>query len=155
MKLYNYLDPSLIKLNCLAKNGIEVLQEMLEFLLEKNKISDPNIILKKLLEREKLGSTSIGYHSAVPHAKIKEIKEPVFSIGISQDGLVYHESDKELVHLIILIISPNTFPIKHLQILAAAASLVRKSGNLINEVLKTESPHHLIEILKRYETKDD
>jgi mannitol/fructose-specific phosphotransferase system IIA component (Ntr-type) len=124
-------------------------------LKSKNRISDENVVYKKLMEREKLGSTSIGNHSAVPHTKLKEIKKPVIAVGVSRKGLMYHESDSQLVHLVILILSPNDSPIIHLQILAAAASLIKKSKSLIPEILTAENASELMDIIKKYETLDD
>ena len=155
MKLYNSLKPELIKLNCSATTTEECLKELLELLKLRDNISAPEPILKKLMEREKLGSTSIGHHAAVPHTKLKDLKEPIISIGTSKMGILYNEADKEPVHFIILILSPNYSPIIHLQILAAAASLIKKSGRLIEEILAARSPEELIRLIQDYETADD
>jgi len=155
MKLYNNLDPELINVNCTESSTEEILSELVRILKSKNQITDESFVYKKLIEREKLGSTSIGNHSAVPHTKLKEIKKPVIAIGVSKKGLMYHENDDQLVHLIILILSPNNSPIIHLQILAAAASLIKKSKNLIPEILSVKTASDLMEIIKQYETLDD
>ena len=155
MKLYSNLKPELIKLNCTAKTTEGVLKELISILKLKGKISDEESILMKLMEREELGSTSIGYYSAVPHTKLKELKEPVISIGTSKDGIIYNPKDKEPVHFIILILSPNYSPIVHLQILAAAASLIKKSKKLIEEILAVQSPEGLIALIQKHETPDD
>ena len=155
MKLYNFLKPGLIRINCRESNTEDLLREMVHLLKRENAISNENLILKKLVEREKLGSTSIGNNSAVPHTKVKEIKDPIISIYVSKTGIMYHESDKEPVHLIILILSPDYSPIIHLQILAAAASLIKKSDHLIKEILSSKTPEELINIIKKYETSDD
>lgn len=149
------LKPELIKLNCTAKTTEGVLRELLYVLKLRGRISNEETILSKLMEREGLGSTSIGHYSAVPHTKLKELKEPVISIGTCKDGIVYHESDKEPVHFIILILSPNYSPIIHLQILAAAASLIKKSKKLIEETLDAQSPEELVGIIQKYETSND
>jgi mannitol/fructose-specific phosphotransferase system IIA component (Ntr-type) len=155
MKLYNYLKPELIRINCQESNTEDLLRKMVLHLKSKNVISNENLILKKLIEREKLGSTSIGHHSAVPHTKVKELKNPIICICVSKTGIIYHESDKEPVHLIILILSPNESPIIHLQILAAAASLIKKSNHLIKEILSLETPEDLINIIKKHEASND
>lgn len=155
MKLYSILKPELIKLNCTAKTTEGLLKELLYVLKLRGKISNEATILAKLMERERLGSTSIGHYSAVPHTKLKELKEPVITIGTCKDGVVYNEADQEPVHLIILILSPNYSPIIHLQILAAAASLIKKSKKLIEETLDAQSPEELVGIIQKYETADD
>lgn len=155
MKLYNFLKPELIRINCQESNTEDLLREMVHLLKLENAISNENLILKKLVEREKLGSTSIGNNSAVPHTKVKEIKDPIISIYVSKKGITYHESDKEPVHLIILILSPNYSSIIHLQVLAAAASLIKKSDHLIKEILSSKTPEELINIIKKHEASDD
>lgn len=155
MKLYNMLKPELIKINCTAETTEGLLKELVYNLKLKDKISDEEPILRKLMEREKLGSTSIGNHSAVPHTKLKEITEPIVAIGTSKAGIRYNEADKEPVHFIILILSPNYSPIIHLQILAAAASVIKKTGPLVEDILAAESPEQLIDVIREYETSDD
>lgn len=154
MKLYDLLKPELIKINCQETSTEDLLREMLHDLELKGSISNANVILEKLLEREKLGSTSIGYFSAVPHTKLKGLKEPIVSIGVSRKGIQYHESDKQPVHLVILVLSPNHSPIVHLQILAAAASFIKKSNRLIKKILSLETPDQLFQIIKKYEHED-
>jgi PTS system nitrogen regulatory IIA component len=155
MKLYNILKPELIKLDCTAATTQGLLEELVYNLKLKDKIPDEGSVLRKLMEREKLGSTSIGNHSAVPHTKLKEIKEPIVAIGTSKAGIHYHEADKEPVHFVILILSPNYSPIVHLQILAAAASVIKKSGPLVKDILAAGSPGELITVIREYETSHD
>lgn len=155
MKLHDLLKPELVNINCRATATEELLLEITRDLKMKQFVSDEFLIRDKLMEREKLGTTSIGNHSAVPHTKLKELKEPVIYIGISKNGIRYHPDDKQLVHLIILILSPNHPPITHLQILAAAASLIKNSDRLIKEILAINSPEQLIKLITRYETSND
>jgi len=155
MKLYSILKPELIKLNCTANTTEGVLKELLYLLKQRDKISNEDLILKKLMEREKLGSTSIGNHAAVPHTKLKELKEPIVAIGTTKNGIVYNKTDTEPVHFIILILSPNLSPIIHLQILAAAASLIKKSKRFMDEVLAAKSSEALVSIIQKFESSDD
>lgn len=155
MKLYNTLKPELIKIGCHSTGTEAFLKELLYHLKQKNKIVNETTILKKLMEREGLGSTSIGNHAAVPHTKLKEINDPIIAIGTSTEGFMYHENDKEPVHLVILILSPNFSPIIHLQILAAAASLVKKAGRLTRDILEAATPEELISVIQQYETSND
>lgn len=155
MKLSTMLNPEFVKMDIMASSTAELLQKMIHCIKERNGISDETTILRKLIEREKLGSTAIGNHSAVPHTKLKGIKEPIIFIAVSKKGVVFNEKDDEIVHLIILILSPNDSPITHLQILASAASLIKKSDKLVKDLLNSQSPENLIEIIKKYEVLDE
>ncbi len=155
MKLSNIIDQELLLIELNSDNTNEVLKEMTEVLKEKNKISDSKTILIKLLEREKLASTSIGKNTAIPHAKIRDLKNPIIMIAICKKGFLYHPSDEEPVHLIILVLSPSGAPALHLQILAAAASLIKKPGDLIGELLKAKNNTQLAETIIKFEEKND
>ena len=145
----------MVRIDCQSTTTEDVLKEIIQLLKEKKIISNDKQIISKLLERERLGSTSIGNHSAVPHTKIKGLKEPILFVAISKRGIQYHDRDQEPVHLIILILSPNDSPIIHLQILAAAASLIKKSNSLIKDLVSTSNSEELIKIIKKYENQDE
>ena len=49
MKLYNFLKPELIRINCQESNTEDLLREMVHLLKLENAISNENLILKKLI----------------------------------------------------------------------------------------------------------
>lgn len=154
MKLYTLLQNNTVFIDCQADNTKDFLSEMLDYLHEIDLISAPKPILKKLLEREGLGTTSIGKNAAVPHTKIKEISKPVVAVGLSRKGFQYHVSDKDKVHIVILILSPNESPILHLQILAAAASFIKRVDSIPEELKSIETPGDLIQLIRSTENQD-
>ena len=155
MKLHNFLKPEHVIIDCRMTNTEDVLREMVRHLKMRDVISDEEVIFNKLMEREKLGTTSIGHNSAVPHAKLKNLAAPVIAIGVSNAGFRYHETDKQPVHFIILILSPSHSSVIHLQILAAAASLVKKSGRLIKKIVAAQTPREIIDLIEQYENEDE
>jgi len=155
VKLNSILKPEFIKVNCLAENREELLTEIVAELKGMGLVNDERRIIEKLLERERMGSTSIGNHAAVPHTKVRGLPGPIIFIAVSRKGILYNEQDKDQVHLAILILSPNESPIVHLQILAAAASLIKRSKNLIREVLNAQTPEEVMEVIRRRETEND
>jgi len=155
MKLHNLLKPEHVIIDCRMTNTEDVLREMVRHLKMRNVIPDEELIFNKLMEREKLGTTSIGHNSAVPHAKLKNLAAPVIAIGVSTAGFRYHETDKQPVHFIILILSPSHSSVIHLQILAAAASLVKKSGRLIKKIVAAHTPREVIDLIEQYENEDE
>lgn len=155
MKLHNFLKPEHVIIDCRMTNTEDVLREMVRHLKMRDVISDEEAIFNKLMEREKLGTTSIGHNSAVPHAKLKNLAAPVIAIGVSNAGFRYHETDKQPVHFIILILSPSHSSVIHLQILAAAASLVKKSGRLIKKIVAAQTPREIIDLIEQYENEEE
>jgi len=155
VKLSKIIDQELILLELISENTNEVLKEMTGILKEKGRISDGKSILNKLMEREKLASTSIGKQTAIPHAKIKDLKNPIIMIALSRKGFLYNSNDSELVNLIVLVLSPSGAPALHLQILAAAASLIKKPGKLIEELLNAKNNSELLETIRKFEEIND
>jgi len=132
LKLSTILKPELIKADCTASNIDELFSEVIDILNNNGYISDKKLIYKKLLDREKLGSTSIGNNAAIPHAKIKNLDQTIVFIALSKNGINFNNLDKvDCVNLIIFIISPINSPVSHLQTLAAAASLIKNHPNFV------------------------
>jgi mannitol/fructose-specific phosphotransferase system IIA component (Ntr-type) len=155
VKLSNLIDKELLITRLSSKDTNDVLEKLTLILKDKKRISESEPILAKLLEREKLASTSIGKNTAIPHAKIKDLKNPIIMIAVCREGFLYNPNDSEPVHLIILVLSPSGAPALHLQILAAAASLIKRPGDLIGELLKAENSDELANTIKKFEESND
>ncbi|MBS0189344.1 MAG: PTS sugar transporter subunit IIA [Planctomycetes bacterium] len=69
----------------------------------------------KVLERERKGSTGFGRGVAVPHVKHKAITRMTAAIGLSQRGIDFNALDKQPVHSVVLLVSPEDKPEEHLQ----------------------------------------
>ena len=95
MKISNILDKDLIIPDIGIDSPDSILKKLTLILKEKKLISDENAILKKLIERENLASTSIGNKTAIPHTKVKELKKPLMVLATSNKGIIYHEKDEE------------------------------------------------------------
>lgn len=78
-------------------------------------------ILQGLLEREKLGSTSIGHGVALPHARLKQINTPIGAF-IKVDQTIDFSSD-EPVDLVFALIVPTDVQETHLKLLAGIANI--------------------------------
>jgi len=149
MRLTNFFNENLIYfVNGQSKK--KVIEEMLKELDKKNNIKMKKV-LNKIMEREKLGSTGIGKGIAIPHCKIKDIKKPILSIGISKNGVNFNSTDKKETNLIILVISPIDNPTLHLQLLASAAHFAQISSGVIKDLLKLDSASKAYELMRESE----
>jgi mannitol/fructose-specific phosphotransferase system IIA component (Ntr-type) len=72
-------------------------------------------LIKRVLERERKGSTGFGKGVAVPHVKHPSIKKMAAAIGISPRGVDFNALDKQPVYSIVLLLSPEDRPDEHLQ----------------------------------------
>jgi mannitol/fructose-specific phosphotransferase system IIA component (Ntr-type) len=136
-----------------SKEREDVLREIVGFLKNRNRISKEKDLYEKLVQREKLGSTAIGGGVAIPHCKMKGIKDPVVMLAISQDGVNFHSLDGKPSHLIFLVASTPDNPSLNLQILAAIAHLVRKANSLLKKVLDAKNVPEILDIIREEEER--
>jgi PTS system nitrogen regulatory IIA component len=131
----------------------EVLKEMAGFLKKRNRIMKEKDLYEKLTQREQLGSTAIGEGVAIPHCKMKGIKDPVVMLAVSTKGVNFHSLDGKPSHLFFLVASSPDNPSLNLQILAAIAHLVRKANSLLKKILEAKNISEILEIIKEEEEK--
>ena len=131
----------------------EVLKEMAGFLKKRNRIMKEKDLYEKLAQRERLGSTAIGEGVAIPHCKMKGIKDPVVMLAVSTKGVNFHSLDGKPSHLFFLVASSPETPSLNLQILAAIAHLVRKANSLLKKILEAKNISEILEIIKEEEEK--
>jgi mannitol/fructose-specific phosphotransferase system IIA component (Ntr-type) len=158
VRLSTFLKPDLIKPNCQSENLQDLFVEIVESLHTAGYIKNKKIILTKLMEREKLGATSLGNNSAVPHAKIKGLEETIVFLSISRKGIKYGIDDNNknnLINIIILILSPAiNSNVSHLQTLAAAVSFIKNCPDFIRNTMKMNQME-ILEYLKKKELEYD
>jgi PTS system fructose-specific IIA component/PTS system nitrogen regulatory IIA component len=74
---------------------------------------------KAVIQREDRGSTGFGHGVAVPHVKHAAIKKLAVAIGISRVGIDFNSLDRQPVHSIFLLLSPEDRPEDHLNAMEA------------------------------------
>lgn len=143
----------MIMLGLESEEREEVLKEMVGFLKKRNCIAKEKDLYEKLIQREQLGSTAIGDGVAIPHCKMKGIKDPVVMLAVSNRGVNFHSLDGKPSHLFFLVASSPENPSLNLQILAAIAHLVRKANSLLKKILEAKNIPDILEIIREEEEK--
>jgi nitrogen PTS system EIIA component len=153
MKLHNLLIKDMVieELDSQDKEG--ALKEMVSFLKRRKKISKEKELYGKLLQREELGSTAIGEGVAIPHCKMKGVKNPIVLLAISRKSIDFQSLDGNPSNIFFLVVSSPDNPSLNLQILAAIASLVRKSESLLKKILNAKNVSTILEIIREEEEK--
>lgn len=72
-------------------------------------------IVASVIERESKGSTGFGKGVAVPHVKHPSVTTMVAAIGLSPSGVEFNALDRQPVHSIMLLLSPEDNPEEHLR----------------------------------------
>ena len=115
------LDDSHISVNDICKTKKSILEKISDLLSRSSGVSKDDIF-KRLYEREKLGSTSIGKGVAIPHARIEDIEHPFLSIIILDEPVEFDNIDSLDVDIIVSIIVPDKNYNDHLELLACLSS---------------------------------
>lgn len=93
-------------------------------------LSEPAVAA--LLERERLASTGIGQHVAIPHVKLAGLEEAAMSLSIHPDGVEWASLDGEPVNILFTVLRPERAgerhdPDRHLDMMRWVSKLGRQS----------------------------
>ena len=80
-------------------------------------------VFDSLFEREKLGSTGLGYGVAIPHGRIRTLKEPVCAFVRTATPIAFEAPDGQPVNLVFALLVPEHATEAHLEILSELAQM--------------------------------
>jgi len=86
---------------------------------------DPAVVLDRIEERERLGSTGFGRGVATPHARIPGLDTPIAAFLRLEVPVAFEAADAMPVTLVFGLLSPEQGGAAHLQALAAISRLMR------------------------------
>lgn len=85
---------------------------------------DGAAVAQTLIERERLGSTGLGHGVAIPHGRIKGLKEPAAALIRLRDPIAFDAPDGERARLFVFLFVPEAATQRHLEILAEIAEML-------------------------------
>jgi len=80
-------------------------------------------VFDSLFDREKLGSTGLGYGVAIPHGRIKVLKEPVCAFVRTSAPIPFEAPDGAPVNLVFAMLVPEHATEAHLELLSELAQM--------------------------------
>lgn len=92
------------------------------------------LITDSLFARERLGSTGLGHGVAIPHGRIKGLKQPLAAVLQLANPIGFDAPDEQAVRLLIFLLVPEAATQKHLEILSEIAELL--SDAVLRDKLK-------------------
>ena len=125
MKLSEFIYKNSIFIDVQADSQKNVFKILGNTFSKKNKDLS-SLIIEKLNERERLGSTSVGNGIAIPHTKVDGIKETQVIFLKLKSGVDFSASDGKKIDLIFSIIAPENSESDHLLILSSISNFIRK-----------------------------
>jgi len=110
--------------------------EQAGLLFENNQGMARSVVFESLFARERLGSTGLGQGVAIPHGRIKGLKDAVGAFVRLAAPVPFDAPDGKPVDLVFFLLVPEQATERHLQILSELAQLF--SDRELRERLATE-----------------
>ncbi|QWE16511.1 PTS sugar transporter subunit IIA [Polynucleobacter sp. AP-Nino-20-G2] len=85
---------------------------------------EADAIVGFLNDREDLGSTALGAGVAIPHGRVKGLKQPIAAFIKLKDPIEFAAPDGEAVSILIFLLVPEKATQQHLEILSSIAQLL-------------------------------
>jgi PTS system nitrogen regulatory IIA component len=98
--------------------------EQAGLLFENNQGVARSLVFDSLFARERLGSTGLGQGVAIPHGRIKGLKEAVGAFVRLARPVAFDAPDGKPVHLVFILLVPEQATEQHLNILSELAQML-------------------------------
>ena len=106
---------------------------------------DPDQVLEVVMAREHLGSTGIGHGVAIPHGRMPDLKNPVILLVRHLNGIEFDAIDNKPVHIVIMLLVPESEDRTHLELLAKLARVLQQQ-HFRDAIMQAESSEAISEL---------
>ena len=115
--------------------------------------ADARMIVERLVERERLGSTGFGGGVAIPHGKIDNLDHVVGVFAQLATPIDFQAIDDMPVDLVFLLLSPPDAGVEHLKALARVSRKLRDRA-FVAKLRGANSPDALYALFAHTDTRD-
>lgn len=148
-RLSRLLAPTNVVL-ALAVTSKKRLFEQVGLLFENNQGIERGKVFDSLFARERLGSTGLGEGVAIPHGRIKGLKEAVAAVVRLAEPIPFDAPDGKPVHLLVFLLVPEHATEEHLELLSELAELL-SDAEVRASLAETDDPAKMHRILANWE----
>lgn len=152
MKILDYLKEEWVIPDLKGTDKPSVLKELSEVLVKPCQAASAEELLKVLYEREKLESTGIGEGIAIPHGRLKRLKNFFISFGRSIGGVDFDSIDRKPSHLFFLVMAPEDSAVNNLKLLSRIVTLL-KDTSFKKRLMEVQSQKELYQIIAEEDEK--
>ncbi len=145
-KIANKLD------NFLLLNSVSSKRRLFEAVSEKASLfcdHKSKEILDFLLQRERLGSTSVGNGVAIPHFSLADISDIFAIVALIKEPVEYDTIDDQPVDVAIFLIAPDNQPAENLRALSCI-SLAVKKGTFLEGLRMAQTEEDMYAFVTKY-----
>ena len=122
------LDERCITLELSGKKKPDIIRELVKTLTRGVAVSNPDLLTKELVDREKLSTTGIGDGIAIPHALSSTVGETAMAFGRKSEGARFDAVDNQPVALFFLLVGPEGAHTEHLRLLSRLSRYLHNPG---------------------------
>ena len=148
----DYLQEEWVIPNLQGKDKRSVLTELSQVLVKPCQVASVDELLQVLLDREKLGSTGIGEGIAIPHGRLKRLKNFFISFGRSIKGVDFDSIDHNPSQLFFLVMAPENSAVGNLKLLGRIVTLL-KDTSFKKRLTDAQSREELYQIISEEDEK--
>ena len=123
MRIADLLTPNRIVLEVNVSSKKRAMELLSEQLASATTGLTPVDILNRLLARERLGSTGLGYGIAIPHSRMESIEEAIGAVLKLQQGIDFDAADQQPVDFLFALLVPENSTEEHLELLSQLAEM--------------------------------
>lgn len=120
--------------------------EQVGLLFENNHQIARSLVFDSLFAREKLGSTGLGQGIAIPHGRIKGLKDAIGAFVRMRQPIPFDAPDAQNVSLVFVLLVPDRASDLHLQILSELAQMF-SDKTLRERFMSVQTPAELHQLI--------
>lgn len=146
--LLDLFTPDCIALHSPAKNRSEAFSLAGSLFSQRLNLS-ADLIISFLNAREDLGSTALGAGVAIPHGRVKGLKDPVAALVRLNAPIDFAAPDGLPVSVLIFLLVPEKATQQHLEILSSIAQLL-SDPDLRSKISAENDPEKVCQLLQEW-----
>ncbi|GMQ96500.1 MAG: PTS IIA-like nitrogen regulatory protein PtsN [Gammaproteobacteria bacterium] len=145
MNIIDILDENRIRCQTRANSKKRALEILSELLATDSEGVEQVAVFDTLLNREKLGSTGLGFGAAVPHGRFEHIKKPIAATVTLETPVNFDAIDSQPVDLLVALLVPEDSSDDHIKLLAQLAEAF-STENFRQNLRKARDPKSVLKL---------
>jgi len=151
MKIAEILKPDAVLCDVKAKSKKQLLTELATLAAKKTGL-DATMVLDALIERERLGTTGIGFGVALPHTRLAKLNK-IFCGFATSEPVDFDSVDNKPVDLAFILLVPESAGADHLKALARLSRLL-KNTETVTALREASSAKELYDLIIKNDLDD-
>lgn len=153
MQLSEIINVNRIRNDVDVKSKKRALEELSNLIAQDQTQLDASDIFDRLISRERLGATGVGYGIAIPHGRIKNCQKITGAFIQLNESVDFNTTDNQPVDILFALIVPEESTDEHLQVLALLASMF-SDENFRQQLRQSNNNEETYQLLTHWQKPD-